>query len=88
MKTLKVLSALLTYPSDELVAAAPEMKAILVEEGVLRRARRADVEALIDDLAGRDLFDAQERYILLFDRTRSLSLHLFEHVHGESRDRG
>jgi nitrate reductase delta subunit len=88
MKTLKVLSALLTYPSDELVAAAPEMKAILTEEGVLRRARRAAVEALIDDLSGRDLFDAQERYILLFDRTRSLSLHLFEHVHGESRDRG
>ena len=26
--------------------------------------------------------------MLLFDRTRSLSLHLFEHVHGESRDRG
>jgi nitrate reductase delta subunit len=46
------------------------------------------VIALIGDLAGRDLFDAQERYILLFDRTRSLSLHLFEHVHGESRDRG
>ena len=30
----------------------------------------------------------QERYVLLFDRTRSLSLHLFEHVYGESRDRG
>jgi nitrate reductase delta subunit len=26
--------------------------------------------------------------VLLFDRTRSLSLNLFEHVHGESRDRG
>ena len=24
----------------------------------------------------------------MFDRTRSLSLHLFEHVHGDSRDRG
>jgi nitrate reductase delta subunit len=35
-----------------------------------------------------DLYDLQERYGLLFDRTRSLSLHLFEHVHGESRDRG
>ena len=35
-----------------------------------------------------DLYDLQERYVLLFDRTRSLSLHLFEHVHGESRDRG
>ena len=39
-------------------------------------------------LATGDLYDLQERYVLLFDRTRSLSLHLFEHVHGESRDRG
>ncbi len=43
---------------------------------------------MIDELAGGDLYDLQERYVLLFDRTRSLSLHLFEHVHGESRDRG
>jgi nitrate reductase molybdenum cofactor assembly chaperone NarJ/NarW len=55
---------------------------------VLPKRHREDVGGLIDDLAAHDLYDAQERYILLFDRTRSLSLHLFEHVHGESRDRG
>ncbi len=88
MKTLKVLSALLTYPSDELLVAAPELKAVLAKEGILSRRDLAAVMALIDDIAVCDLFDAQERYILLFDRTRSLSLHLFEHVHGESRDRG
>jgi nitrate reductase molybdenum cofactor assembly chaperone NarJ/NarW len=43
---------------------------------------------LATELATNDLYDLQERYVLLFDRTRSLSLHLFEHVHGESRDRG
>lgn len=88
MKTLKVLSALLAYPTPELAAAGPELKAILQTEGLLSRAGRAGVEALIDDIASRDILDAQERYVLLFDRTRSLSLHLFEHVHGESRDRG
>ncbi len=88
MRTLKVLSALLSYPSDELQAAAPDLKAVLAAEAVLPRVHLANVVGLIDDIAGRDLFDAQERYILLFDRTRSLSLHLFEHVHGESRDRG
>lgn len=88
MKTLKVLSALLSYPSAELAAAADEMKAILAEEGLIQGVHRSSVDALIDDLARRDLYDAQERYVLLFDRTRSLSLHLFEHVHGESRDRG
>ena len=88
MKTLKVLSALISYPTVELTAAASELRGVLAVEGLLPKPIRADIEALIDDIAGADLLDAQERYILLFDRTRSLSLHLFEHVHGESRDRG
>lgn len=88
MKTLKCLSALLCYPTGELRAALGEIAAVLDHEGLLSRADRAAVQRLIDDLADRDLIDAQERYVLLFDRTRSLSLHLFEHVHGESRDRG
>ena len=88
MKSLKVLSALLTYPSEELQAAAQELKGVLLVETALPRPHLAGVIDLIDDIASRDLYDAQERYILLFDRTRSLSLHLFEHVHGESRDRG
>lgn len=88
MKTLKVLSALLTYPSEDLLAARSELKAVMRREGVLSGADRAALDSLIETLAEGDLMDAQERYILLFDRTRSLSLHLFEHVHGESRDRG
>ena len=88
MKTLKVLSALLTYPSAELVAAADEMKQALRVEALLGPWQIDAVIRLIDELAQGDLFDLQERYLLLFDRTRSLSLHLFEHVHGESRDRG
>src|SRR5690606_22756321 len=37
---------------------------------------------------GGDLVDVQARYSELFDKGRALSLLLFEHVHGESRDRG
>jgi nitrate reductase molybdenum cofactor assembly chaperone NarJ/NarW len=88
MKTLKVLSSLLGYPTPELLAAMPELKAALRSEGVLKKQALDGVLRLIDALDGKYLFEAQERYILLFDRTRSLSLHLFEHVHGESRDRG
>ncbi|MCP8939564.1 nitrate reductase molybdenum cofactor assembly chaperone [Alsobacter sp. SYSU M60028] len=88
MKTLKVLSAVLSYPTAELAAAADELKAIVAREGLLPPAQAAALSRLIDDIAGRDLLDAQERYVQLFDRTRSLSLQLFEHVHGESRDRG
>ena len=88
MKTLKVLSALLSYPSRDLIDAADELKRVLASEGVLPQAHVCALHAFIDDLAGGDLIEAQERYTFLFDRTRSLSLHLFEHVHGESRDRG
>ena len=61
---------------------------MLDAERLVPKAERAALQSLLDDLSGGDLYDAQERFLLLFDRTRSLSLHLFEHVHGESRDRG
>jgi nitrate reductase molybdenum cofactor assembly chaperone NarJ/NarW len=88
MKTLKALSALLTYPTAELAAAVPEIRETLLSEDILGHAAREALEPLLSSLAGEDLYDLQERYIQLFDRTRALSLHLFEHVHGESRDRG
>jgi nitrate reductase molybdenum cofactor assembly chaperone NarJ/NarW len=87
-RTLKVLSALLAYPTVELQAAIPELAAALDAEALLPAAVRRRLQQLMDDIATGDLYDLQERYVLLFDRTRSLSLYLFEHVHGESRDRG
>ncbi len=87
-KTFKVLSALLSYPTEDLQAAAPELRAALEEEGLAVGAPLASLGRLIGEIETGDLFDLQERYVLLFDRSRSLSLHLFEHIHGESRDRG
>ena len=88
LKTLKVLSALLSYPTAELQAAVPEMRVALEREGRLPQRNRDRLDRILEELATSDLYDLQERYVMLFDRTRSLSLHLFEHVHGESRDRG
>lgn len=88
MRILRALSALLTYPTEELQAAAPELKAAILSEKLLKPQQSGGLIALVEDLESGDLFDRQERYLLLFDRTRALSLHLFEHVHGESRDRG
>jgi len=86
--SFKVISALLSYPSAELKDAAPELFEVLAKEGMLTPPRLRAVSGFVDDLLAHDVLDAQERYVLLFDRTRSLSLHLFEHVHGEGRDRG
>lgn len=88
MKTLKALSAVLTYPSRDLALAVPEIQAVLREEGILSLPQLNALEPLLSALTVEDVYDLQERYGLLFDRTRALSLHLFEHVHGESRDRG
>ena len=88
MKTFKVLSALLSYPTEGLIEAAPEFMAVLDFEKLMPAAKRGAVEALIGEIAAGDVYDLQERYGLLFDRSKTLALHMFEHVHGESRDRG
>jgi len=87
-KTLKILSLLLSYPTRELQDAAPDLCQALRDEPCLSERQERLLRALVEDIAALDLYDVQERYVFLFDRTRSLSLHLFEHVHGESRDRG
>jgi nitrate reductase delta subunit len=86
--TFKALSALLSYPTADLKAAANEIRAALRNDGVAPAWLIERLERLIDEMETLDLLELQERYVFLFDRTRSLSLHLFEHVHGESRDRG
>ena len=86
--TFKALSALLSYPTLNLLAALPEIWRILAAEAQLGPEQKADLAQLIKRLATEPLLDLEEAYVLLFDRSRSLSLHLFEHVHGEARDRG
>jgi nitrate reductase delta subunit len=88
MKTFKVLSALLTYPGEELAAVAVDFSAILDAEALIPTARRLALDALIEEIATVDVYELQERYGLLFDRSKTLALYLFEHVHGENRDRG
>ncbi len=87
-RTLKALSLTLSYPTEELQDAMPEIGAVLSSDPRLPMATRLALQQLTIDLARGDLFDVQESYVMLFDRSRTLSLNLFEHVHGESRDRG
>ena len=86
--TYKALSALLAYPSADLIAALPDIAAIIERERRLGRPQKEALRALVQGLATSDLLDLQEAYVALFDRGRATSLHLFEHVHGDSRERG
>jgi nitrate reductase delta subunit len=87
-RTLKALSLTLSYPSAELQQAMPDIAAIFAADPRIAPDTRTALCALTDRLGGGDLYDIQEAYVMLFDRSRTLSLNLFEHVHGESRDRG
>jgi nitrate reductase delta subunit len=86
--TLRVLAALLSYPDARMRGHLPEMRAILRDESVLLDARRAELDAFIESLARAAQLEVEADYVELFDRGRGTSLHLFEHVHGDSRDRG
>lgn len=88
MKTLKVLSVLLAYPEPEVLAHMDELVEAVTSERLLPPERERALVQFMRQLAQLDPLDAQERYVGLFDRSRSLSLHLYEHIHGESRDRG
>jgi len=88
MRALRALAALLSYPTAGLVDALPEIRGVIAMEGHIARCDRDGLEELIRELAAADLLEAQEQYVALFDRARATSLNLYEHVHGDSRDRG
>jgi len=86
--SLRVLAALLGYPDAGMRGHLAEMREILRNEGAFSVARQAELDALIASLMSADALEAEASYVELFDRGRGTSLHLFEHVHGDSRDRG
>jgi nitrate reductase delta subunit len=88
MRTFKVLGLLLSYPKPEWVAHLEECESVLMQEKFLPKRKLSPVLAFIAELKTADIYSAQEEYVATFDRGRSHCLHLFEHIHGESRDRG
>lgn len=86
--TLRIISRLMSYPSEALQAAVPEMLEVLEREALLPAAQHRVLANFTRSVRDTPLLELQERYVAMFDRGRNLSLHLFEHVHGESRDRG
>lgn len=88
MKELLIISRLLEYPDAELAQHRQEICEALSDSDALARGDAQKLCIFLHELTQRDLLDAQAAYSELFDRGRATSLLLFEHVHGESRDRG
>jgi nitrate reductase delta subunit len=87
-RSLRVLAALLAYPDARLRTNLAEMRELLDGEAAVSPSRRIEIEALMDTLGRADPLETESAYVELFDRGRATSLHLFEHVHGDSRERG
>jgi len=87
-RSLRVLAHLLAYPTPALRQHLPELRRALIDEGAVRGRRLDELTAFVDALDRLPALDAEAAYVELFDRGRATSLHLFEHVHGDSRDRG
>ena len=87
MSVLKLIGVLLDYPRDELWQHGEELLEAC-DDPALSPARRGQLQAFVRDLLASDPLDAQDRWLATFDRGRSMSLLVFEHIHGESRDRG
>lgn len=88
VQTYRALAVLLSYPTPETAESIPAAMFALASENIAPARLVKRLAPLAGELSQDDLYDVQARYVDLFDRTRSLSLQLYEHVHGESRDRG
>jgi nitrate reductase molybdenum cofactor assembly chaperone NarJ/NarW len=86
--TLRALSALLRYPDADLRAHLGDLRSALHAEAALPAARLAELDTLVGRLQRGRGSDVEAAYVEVFDRGRGTALHLFEHVHGDSRDRG
>ena len=85
---LRALAALLAYPDAEMRAALPEIGAAVRDSGTIDKSLKTALIALADEIGHHHELVAEGRYVDLFDRGRRTSLNLFEHVHGDGRDRG
>lgn len=88
IKTYKTISLLLTYPNEEIFNFLPQVNSSLKEENLLNADAITGIDTFIDFFAQNPLTFWQEHFVQLFDYSRSVSLYLFEHVHGDSKDRG
>ena len=88
MKTYQALALLLTYPEQSWIDHLDEVEAVLIQEAKANSEAGPRLQALFNLLREQSLIELQQNYVATFDQNPSHSLHLFEHIHGESRDRG
>ena len=69
-QTLRAIGFLMTYPEEDRIAAAAEIRELLGREAWLSEKMRSRLDEFLAGMNGADLLDLQEEYVALFDRTR------------------
>ena len=87
-KYYKLLGFLLAYPTDDWVVELGTCQKLLEKIDVISNDQHQSLTQLFDYLQTTELLDLEVNYVNLFDFRHLLSLHLFEHLYGDSRDRG
>lgn len=82
------MALLLDYPGESLQAHIAVIRGALEAEPRLSSRACALLDPLLRNFEQKPLLELQATYSDLFDSSRTLSLHFFEHIHGESRERG
>jgi nitrate reductase delta subunit len=88
MQTIKALGALLLYPEEAIIEALDELQQVIEKESLLSPEQIAAVVHCIEDMRPKVLLDLQEEYVQLFDNSPKHALYLFQHLYGDSPDRG
>jgi nitrate reductase delta subunit len=86
--SLRALALLLSYPDANMRSKLTDVMSVLSLERALSQSRISELKNLSEQLQSLDPLEVESRYVETFDRGRSTCLNLFEHVHGDSRDRG
>lgn len=88
MDILTLISRLIDYPTEDIHSAKHDIEQFINNDEQLSDEDKAGLISFVEGRLAMDILDWQSDYDALFERGRSLSLLLFEHLHGESRDRG
>lgn len=86
--TYKILSLLLDYPSEELKENLSGVMGIVEDEGYLNESQYVKLQNFLDYAVSLSLVEWQMQYVQLFDFSTNSNLYLFDHVYGDSRERG
>jgi nitrate reductase delta subunit len=86
--SLRALALLLSYPDADMRSKLTDIMSVLSLERALSPSRISELKNLSEQLQSLDPLEVESRYVETFDRGRLTCLNLFEHVHGDSRDRG